>query len=283
MILISTKNSAEATNDTQPLKTSKGFSYNIQRFSGFNLLCDFVSERIISTGIKLKTKAKKVKVDLKIYSGIDLFKKKAQSLSISSEDLSIKKIPVSSLEFKTEGPIYFKKNEKKKYFAVIPLDFILRTKINLTNIFNLLGETSKDTRGNLSKTIEVPLPPFGTTELSLSDLKLEVDQNGSIQGNLKAYSKINPDSEPLNLHFKGRIILENKRLLITGLETEIEDIFTKDSDISKSFSQSIEELINPIINFHKYEKEGITIGSINLSFSSENIMLELNGKLMPIE
>ena len=73
----------------------------------------------------------------------------------------------------------------------------------------------------------------------------------------------------------------NERLIISDLESEVEDIFTKNSDMGKSFSKFLEDLINPIFNFHKYQKKSLTIDTVKLSYEPNVLIVDIKLKLMP--
>ena len=83
------------------------------------------------------------------------------------------------------------------------------------------------------------------------------------------------------MQFTGNLALDGKKLIANNLETEIKDIFTKDSDIGIAFSEFLEDLINPIFNFGKYEKNGHTIDAVRLLFESNNIIFEIESRFLP--
>ena len=43
-----------------------------------------------------------------------------------------------------------------------------------------------------------------------------------------------------------------------------------------SFCDAVGDLINPVVNFHKYEKRGIIIDKVNLTFPESKLVLEIN-------
>ena len=257
------------TEELKSIPTVGQFSYNIQKYTGFNFLVDHIAKMTIKGILKHKTKAKKVSVDLKIFSGWDLLKKKAKSFNVKAEELVIKKIPIAYFNLSTKGPIYFKKN---------PIDINASIQIKSDNVTELINDLSHH---NSFNEFDLPLPPFGSTKVKLSDFYLTIDDNGSVWAKTVLRSVINPDSEPLKMNFSGNLVLKDKKIVIDNLKGEVEDIFTRDSDLEKSFSKMLEDLINPVINFHKYEKKGLTIDNVNLAFKANSLILEINSKLLP--
>ena len=83
------------------------------------------------------------------------------------------------------------------------------------------------------------------------------------------------------MSFVGRLELRDKKILVSDLQSEAEDIFTRESEIAQSFSDMLEDLINPILNFHKYEKNGLTIDLAYMSFENNNLILKMNLRLLP--
>ena len=256
-----------------------GFFYEIQKYSGFNFSINFLAETVLETLVKLKTHAKDVNCDLETFSGWDLFKKKIKSFHLQVSDLFVKNVPIEYLEINTLNPIYFRKNQKKKNKVVFPVDLNSKIIVNPTSIIEILDNKSKSNKGQ--KEIDLPLPPFGSTKVLLKDLMIQIDEKGFIQSTINAVSVINPDSEPLAAMFSGNVIIIDKKLLVSNLECEIEGIFTKNSDVSMAFCEAVGDLINPVVNFHKYEKRGITIDNVDLSFPESKLELKINLMLLP--
>ncbi|OGI18937.1 MAG: hypothetical protein A3B68_06880 [Candidatus Melainabacteria bacterium RIFCSPHIGHO2_02_FULL_34_12] len=255
------------------------FSYNVQKYSGFNFLIDSLVEGIIKLVFKIKTHADDIDIRLDIYSGWDLIRKKAKYFKLSAYKLSVKNIPIEEILLETSEPIYFKKYEDKKNHAVIPLDLNLKMKINLADITEVLNNLPK-WRKVLGE-LDLPIPPFGTTRVELKDIVISVQENGLVNFSCLLKSLVKADSEPINLKFTGKLAIKENKLIIDELESEAEDIFTKDSEMSKSFSQFLEDLINPVFNFHKYEKNGLRIDSVNLFYFPDSLLFDVKFKLLP--
>lgn len=280
--LCSSVNAQELTEQqTIAVRTASTFSYNLQKYTGFNFLVDFVMEAAIKTLLKVKTKAKLVEVDLKTYSGWDVIRKKAKSLSLKADNLFIKNIPVENFELITNGPLYFKKNTSRKNQAAIPIDMDTKTRINLDNVTEVLNTLPKWKK--IFEELDLPIPPFGYTKVSLHNLDIKINEKGLVGVNCIVRSVINPESEPLKMVFSGFLTLRENKLIISNIQTEIEDIFTNNSDVSKSFSEMLEDLINPIFDFHKFERGGLRIVHADLIFGQDKLVLKINIRLLPEE
>jgi len=266
----------ELVNPQMTISATNDFLYNIQKYTGLNCFIDFLVETTIKAVLKLKTRAKDVSVDLKLYSAFDLFKKKARYLQIKAEKLFVKGIPIKEFVLITTDPIYFKKKR-----VAIPLGISTSLKVDLQNITEVLNNLPK--WKEIFKELDLPIPPFGYTKISVSDIKIVVSETGLVEAESKIKSLVNPDSEPLSLKFKGNLALADKKIVINNLESEVEDIFTKDSDVGMSFSKFLEDLINPVFSFHKIERNGLTIDKVDLSFDKDNVSLKINSRLLPEE
>lgn len=263
------------------LSTVSQVSYNVQKYVGFNFLVDFFAEAIIKTVIKLKIKAEDVSIDLQTYSGLDFLRKKAKALNIKAHNLFIKDIPISYFELSTKDPIWVKKNTEKKNRVVTLLKIVSCIKINIDDVNKVLNSLPKWQK--VLGELELPIPPFGRTEIKLKDLLIKIDDKGFIQVDSNVVSSANQAACPLKLLFSGNLALVENKIVVNDLKSEVKDIFTKDSDMEKSFSKFLEELINPIFDFHKYEKNGLTIDFIKLTFDANNLILEVSIKLLPEE
>lgn len=263
-------------NANTTFSTAEKFSYTVQKYSGLNYVVDFLAEAIIKFIIKLKTKAKDISVDLKIYSAWDLFRKKAKSLEIETDKLFVEGIPIEHFKLVTSVPIYFKKKQ-----VVFPLDLYIDINVNLEQVTEVLNNLPKWEK--VLKELELPIPPFGVTEVAINDLKIIVSETGFVEAGAVVTSLINPESEPLELMFTGNLVLVDKKIVIYNLQAEIVDIFTKDSEMGVSFSKFLEDLINPVLDFHKYERNGLTIDSVNLSFGADNLSLNMKCRLLPAD
>lgn len=266
----------ELNNSQATISATNDFLYNIQKYTGLNGFIDFLAETTIKVVLKLKTRAKEVSVDLKSYSAFDLFKRKAKYLKIRAEQLFVKDIPIKEFVLVTTDPIYFKKKR-----VAVPLGISTSLKIDLQNITEVLNNLPK--WKEIFKELDLPIPPFGYTKISVSDIKIVVSETGLVEAESKIKSLVNSDSEPLSLKFKGNLALADKKIVINNLESEVEDIFTKDSDVGMSFSKFLEDLINPVFSFHKIERNGLTIDKIDLSFDKDNVSLQINSRLLPEE
>lgn len=254
--------------------TEKGILYSLQKYTGLNYLLDLFVETAIKVVIKLKTRAKEVKVDLKLYSAWDLFKKKAKYFKIDIRDLSIQRVPIEQILLTIDDPIYFRKNR-----VLLPLRINTFIRVDLESVTKVLNNLPK--WKEIFKKLELPLPPFGSTQISVNDINIKINDVGLIYAQGSVSSPINPDSESLRLEFTGNLALKDKKIIVSNLESEIEDIFTKDSDTGRSFSAFLEDLINPVFNFGKYERNGLVVEKVNLSFSKEDINLEIDSRLLP--
>ena len=269
----------EANTSEQNIPTVTGFLYGLQRYSGFNFLANFLAETAVQTIVKLKTHAKDINCNVESYSGWDLIKKKAKSFHLDAKDLYIKNVPVEYLEVTIPDPIYFRKNHKKRNKIVYPININSKVIVNPNSVIEILDSMAKSKTN--AREVELPLPPFGSTKVLLKDLMVQLNENGYVQSTLDAVSIVNPDAEPLKAIFSGNIVISDKKLIVSNLECEIEDIFTKDSDVSMSFCDAVADLINPVINFHKYEKRGITIDNVDLIFPENKLVLKMNLMLSP--
>lgn len=264
------------------LKTCTGFSYNIQKYSGFSFITEKFTEQLIKSYLKFKTKSKKTIVDLDSYSGLDLLRKKAKSAIIKSDNLKIKDIPIKHFEVEVQDPVYIKKialKKKKKNRLILPVRIKSEVIIDLNNINDVVNNIPK-WKKNLGE-VDLPVPPFGTTKVEINNLKINAEEEGHVSVSLQIKSKETIDSEPIDLTFTGKIALKDKKIIIKDLQSEAKDIFTKGSDLEKSFSRFLEDLINPIFNLSKYEKKGFTIEDVNLDFDSNNLILNIYAKKNP--
>lgn len=267
----------DSTEQNIPVVT--GFLYNIQRYSGFNFFTNFLAATVVKTIIRRKTHAREINCNLEIYSGWDLIRKKAKSFYLDAKDLYIKNVPVDYLEIAILDPIYFRKNYKKKNKIIYPINISSKIIVNPASVIKILNNMA--TSRTKAHEIELPIPPFGSTKVLLKDLMIQLSESGSIQSTLDVVSIVSPEAEPLKAVFSGNIVLSDKKLIVSNLECEIEDIFTKDSDISMSFCGAVADLINPVVNFHKYEKRGLTIDNVDLTFLENKLNLKIDLMLSP--
>ncbi|MBI1858554.1 MAG: hypothetical protein HYR97_05520 [Candidatus Melainabacteria bacterium] len=260
----------------------EGFLYGLQKYTGFNFLTHKIAVFSLKSVVKLKTKAKKIDVDLKIYSGWDLLRKKVKSLELKTEDLSIKDVPVAKLNFDTPGPVIIKKTklkDKKRNRILLPLYANIEIEVNLNEVSNVINSLPKwkKTLGE----INLPIPPFGTTQISLRDLNIKVSEDKTTNVSAKLVSLVNPQAELLNLTFSGKLQLEDKRLIVTDIESQVEDIFTVGTEMEEAFSDMLEDLINPVFKFDKYERKGLTINNINMVFEKDKVVFLLRIMIEP--
>lgn len=270
------------------LANENSFSYKIQKYSGFTLANKLLAEFISESYIRIKSKAKKVDIKIEPYSGVDLIRKKAKKITLKANEIRLKEIPIDSFYFETKNPITLGKDSRGKIWVQTPVNIKSICKIDLSDSETILDGFSEIKKVGKEKDstdieVELPLPPFGTTKLLIQDIDLKISLEG--KANIIAYirSAINPKEEPLKVEASGELVLDKKKIKIGNVKTSVQDIFTEDSEEGKQFSSFIEDLINPIFNFAKLEKKGITIDSVNLEFNKGYMIIKLDGLLNPRE
>jgi hypothetical protein len=255
-------------------KSSGKIFVNIQKYLGLNLMADLLGESLVKGVVKIKTRAERINVNLEIYSALDLILKKIKSFNVNAEKLLVEDVPVENIKLSINDPICIR---KKRVLSTIRIYSLVRIDLNKVNeVINNLPKWEK-----VFSHLELPVPPFGDTEISINNISIKIDENGRIDAFAEVRSILKPESEPLELQFTGNLATDGKKLVAKNIETEIKDIFTKDSDIGIAFSKFLEDLINPIFNFGKYEKNGLTIDTVKLSFESNNIIFEIESRLLP--
>ena len=279
-VVIAANNLQDNQNDEYTIPIIQGPLLKVQKYTGFNKFIDALTELIIKIIFKSKTKAKNVDVALDIYSGIDLILKKAKFLEVTANDLLLAGIPVDSFYLKAGSPIYFKKDKlQKKLTAATPIDLTSEIIVNLDNVTEVLNRIPKWKK--IFSKVEIPIPPFGATEVEVSDIKIYIDDNGLVNVKLMIKSLEDPSSEVLDLSFVGDLVIRDNKIIIDNIQTEIEEVFTKDSDLAKSFSSLLEDLINPVFDFNKYQKKGLKIVMIKKTFEKNKLYLNIDARLMP--
>ncbi len=263
------------------LKTASRTSYTIQKYTGFNFLVRKLYETSVKSYLKIKMRAQKSRIKISSFSGIDLLMKKAKKFTLNCENLRYKKIPLKALNIDVTGPIYIKRikeGNKRKSRLLLPVSIKTKIIVDLNEINEVIKNLPK--WKNLNTAIDLPLPPFGSTKIKVNDIDIMINNNGevSVISAIESLENEKADPEPIYLSFTGRIGLEEKKILIKDLKSSAKDIFTKDSDIGREFSKVLEDLINPVFNFAKYEKKGLTIESVNLNYEENNLILDINAK-----
>lgn len=265
-------------------KKSGKISYNIQKYTGLNFLSKKLAQLLIKATLKIKTKADNIDVNIKTYSTLDLLTKKAKSIEVKADELYVEGVPIKHFEINIGDPIYIKKTKsiqtgKKFYEAGVEIPFYSQISVDLREINEVINNLPK-WKKKLNR-VEMPIPPFGKTLVNITDLMVKIDDSGlsNVSTSIKSLEK--PDSENLKVNFTGRLALEGKKILIKDLENEIEGFFDRNSDISKAFNEVLERLINPVVNFDKFERKGLKINTVDMKFENNNINLFFNGKIYP--
>lgn len=255
-------------------KSSGKVSVNIQKYLGLNFITDLFGESLVKGVVKIKTHAERINVNLEIYSALDLILKKIKSFNVDAEKLLVEDIPVENIKLSINDPICIR---KKRVLSTVRVYSLVRIDLSKVNeVINNLPKWEK-----VFSRLELPIPPFGDTEISINNISIKIDENGRIDAFAEVRSILKPESEPLELQFTGSLTTDGKKLVAKNIETKIKDIFTKDSDIGIAFSKFLEDLINPIFNFGKYERNGLTIDTVKLLFESNNIIFEIESRLLP--
>lgn len=221
------------------------FSRGLQKYTGINMLTQFVGGKVAGYLIKREVGGK-VKVKLKTYSLTDLIAGKIKSADISLEDSNVEGVPVSDITLNTKMPLWVSKHRVEGSYMKSPLAINVEGSVTQKDVTRALASHKiiSSLRG-----LKLDLPGLGEQQLDIIDPEVAIEKDQLIiKGELITKGGAPDTGVPVVI--KGEPVLEgNQRIVIKDLSVDSQYIVEPEK-----FADFVSELINPIVDFGRYDR-----------------------------
>jgi len=241
------RNTKNSPAKTPPFQLTNKANRFIQRVTGITFLSEIISNSVAGYVLKKKLGGK-VTAHLKTWSLTDLLAGKIESIKISLRGCNIKGAPLGTIAIHSENPIWYnyrKHSNERRDFKVpvmMNIDMLLdqataASALQTNKVASSLGALKLDLPGLGAQQLAVLNPQVAITDGLITINALLLTAGAQEETGVPIMISGNP-----KLEGDSRIVLEN----IAVSSPEIVE--------PQKFAQFIEELLNPIVNFSRFDR-----------------------------
>ncbi len=246
-------------------KIAGSYSRLFQKYSGATSASEFVTDILLYLTLK-KIFGGRVKVRVKTFSFTDLWHLKVKKTIVSLRKSHYKDIPLSKVDIESQTPFWF--TLKHHCLEVMhPALFSFKMQVSEQDLDKMLHNP---TVTNSLRALRLDLASLGPSlgeqrlqmhepEVTLQDGLIKVKLNLSTQGaDPSTYVYMTVSGQP-KLHGADKLYLEN--------------VVIDSPDITEpeKFSKFVENLINPLINFNRFDKPNFALRLDEITVKSKTV------------
>jgi hypothetical protein len=232
-----------------PYKIANPVSRFFQTVTGLTPLSQFILDQALQTVIHHQVGGK-VRVKVKLWSFTDLLTGKIKGARLSLKDASYKGVPMGIVQAQISKPLQLNyvvcANGKKKLKQTFPALICLKLQVREKD---LAGALANSKVANALKAMNLDLPGLGQQQLELLNARVDLDnQLMSISGILVTKGAEPETGVPLTV--SGNLILKGDDTIVL----ERANVDCKTIVDAEHFARFLEDLLNPIISLHRFDK-----------------------------
>jgi hypothetical protein len=256
-----------------PFPISNGFSRGLQKVTGITAVTQIVVGQVAQRALKRRFGGQ-VKVKIRTWSLSDLIQGRVKSIEIKLRSGQYKRVPFGKIEISSGTPIWlrYRARHEKNERAGLRTPVLLAVKADLTQE-NVSHALSQDDVISSLRALKLDLPGLGEQQLQI--LKPQVtlgDNQVNVNGTLVTAGAA-PESG-VQLIVTGKPTLEgDDRIVLTDIVVNSPDIVEPGK-----FAEFVEELLNPLVNLHRFDRPNFALRLDSLSVADQRLHAE--GRLL---
>ncbi len=255
-----------------PFKITGSFSRRFQAYSGMTSTSEFITNLLLHYTLK-KLFGGKIKVRIKTYSFTDLWYLKVKKAKISLIGSHYKDIPLGKVEVESQTPFWFV-FKHRRLEVKNPSLFSFKMSVSESELDQIL-HSPKVT--NSLKALRLDLtnigPGAGEQRIQMHEPQVTINDD-SIMVKARLITQGADPSTAVLMTITGKPKLHgNDCIVLEEVKIDSEDI----TDPEK-FSKFVENLINPLINLHRFDKANFALRLDDISVKSKS--LSVAGRLI---
>ena len=212
------------------------------------------------------------RVRFQAYSLTDCLSGKFKSVKLDLKDCSYKKVALGDLKFETTTPLQMRLFKTKHGAAGVgaPVMVAVSGKVDEADVSRALQ--SKEVSSQLSF-LRLELPGLGDQHLQVVEPKVKIE-NGKVKINTWLITANAPKETGVALDISASPKLDQERF-ISLKDTQVS---SKDINDPEQFSKFSEELLNPLLDFGKFDRKTHAFRLNKLELGEQNV--QFAGKLL---
>lgn len=212
----------------------------IQTATGMNFLASFVASKVTGVVLSKKTGGR-VRAKVGTYSLTDLASGKIKSIKIVVSHPKLSGVELGEFQIKTQKPLWVGKRSLKR-----PNEMLVYFKFTQEQLQKILAD---ERARAMLKGLKIDLPGLGAQEIEVIDPSVVIGQDSI---DIKAFLVTKGASKDTGVDlaiFGQPKLLEERKIVIDSLKIE-----SKTIDEPKIFADFVSKLVNPIIDFARFDR-----------------------------
>ncbi len=248
-----------------PFKITGSLSRRLQQYSGLTASSEFITNLLLHYTLQ-KLFGGRIKIRIKTYSFTDLWYLKVKKATINMKGSHYKDIPLGTVEVESLTPFWFV-FKHGRLDVKNPSLFAFKMSVSESELDQIL-HSSKAT--NSLKALRLDLanigPGAGEQRIQMHEPQVMLN-DGSIMVKARLATQGGDPSTAVFMTISGKPRLQdNDRIFLEEVKIDSEDI----TDPEK-FSKFVENLINPLINLHRFDKPYFAIRLDEMTVKSKSV------------
>jgi hypothetical protein len=250
-----------------PFKITGSLSRRLQAYSGMTASSEFITNLLLHYTLK-KLFGGKIKIRIKTYSFTDLWYLKVKKAKVSMAGSHYKDIPLGKVEVESQTPFWFV--FKHRHLEVKnPSLFNFKMSVSESELDQIL-HSPKVTNSLRALRLDLASigPGTGEQRIQMHEPRVTINDD-SIMVKVRLATQGSDPSTAVLMTISGKPKLRgNDCVYLEEVKIDSEDI----TDPEK-FSKFVENLINPLINLHRFDKANFALRLDDISVKSKSVSL----------
>jgi hypothetical protein len=247
------------------------FSRGLQRATGITTVSQFVAGQVVQRVLQKKLGGH-IKVKVRTWSLTDLLSGKIKSLEIKLKSSQYKDVPMGKIVISSDTPVWLRYRRENNDRAGLRTPILLRMKAHLTqdNVSDALavGRVASSLRA-----LKLDLPGLGEQQLQVLDPKVTMAEKLiTVKATLVTAGAARDTGVDLTVTGKPELKGDD-RIVLTNMAVECPDIIEP-----QKFASFVEELINPLVNFHRFDRRNFALRLDSLTLADGG--LDAQGRIL---
>jgi hypothetical protein len=260
-----------ATTAPLPFPMGSSFSRGLQKATGITTVTQFVAGQVVQRVLQKKLGGQ-VRVKVRTWSLTDLLSGKIKSMEIKLKSSQYKNVPMGKIVVTSDTPVWLRYRRENNDRAGLRTPILLRMKAHLTqeNVADALavGRVASSLRA-----LKLDLPGLGAQELQVLDPHVTMAEK-LITVKATLVTKGAARDTGVDLTVTGKPELKgDDRIVLSNMAIECPDIVEP-----KKFAGFVEELLNPLVNFHHFDRRNFALRLDSLTLAEGG--LDAEGRIL---
>jgi hypothetical protein len=250
-----------------PFPLHNKLSSDLQSVFGVTAVTQFLAGQLLQFALKRELGGQ-VLVKVRTWSLIDLLHGKIKSIEIKVKSGHYKAVPVGNIQIVSSTPIWLRYRKTHDQGAGLRMAILLKVRANLNQDDIAKALSNQSVLGSL-RAFKLDLPGLGEQQLTVLEPQVGLaDDLVTVKGTLVTVGSERDTGV--------QIAVSGKPQLEGDARVSLKEIKVASTDIvePERFAKFLEELINPLVNFQRFDKPNFAIRLDKLTLADGTVHTE---------